>query len=169
MSTGALEKGASQGIPVKLVMLGGAVLILLAGVFAFDRSRAAQRTADSRVAEAEVSLAQAKDRQQLAQRNRALIEGAQKLQKLADETAYLPGGWGERQINMRQTNLLRSQVNPLLMSSARNKDQLLKLEEFDLAVTHSQEGLFEVLPDSRQPLMLTFRGSLYFRLSERSL
>lgn len=169
MITGALDKGASAGLPAKLVMLGGAVLLLLAGVVLFDRSRAAQLQAERRLAAAETQLTAARDRQQMAQRNRDLIQGAQQLQKQAQSTGYTPETWGERQINMKMLNLSRNQVNPMLLSSARSKSQLLKLEEFDLAVTHADEGLFDVILESRQPLLLTFRGSLYFRLSERSL
>lgn len=169
MITGALDKGASAGLPVKLVMLGGAVLLLLAGVYLFDRTRAAQLHAERQLSAAESQLSAAHDRQQLAQRNRALIVSAQQLQKQAKSTGYVPETWGERQVNMKMLNLSRNQVNPMLLSSARSKSQLLKLEEFDLAVTHADEGLFDVILDSRQPLLLTFRGSLYFRLSERSL
>ncbi|MFZ6818306.1 hypothetical protein [Undibacterium sp. Ji22W] len=169
MIAGALDKGASAGIPLKLVMLGGAVLLLLAGVVFFDRTRAAQLQAERQLSVAEAQLAAAHDRQQLAQRNRVLIQEAQQLQKQAQITGYTAATWGERQVNMKMLNLSRNQVNPMLLSSARNKYQLLKLEEFDLAVTHAEEGLFDVILDSRQPLLLSFRGSLYFRLSERSL
>ncbi len=125
--------------------------------------------AQLQMADAKNLLLAANERQQLAQRNRSLLSKVQGLREQASETSYLSSHWGERQINLKQQNLGRAQVNPLLLSSAKTKDQLLKLDEFDLSVTHADEGLFDVIANSRQPLLLTFRGSLYFRLSGRSL
>jgi hypothetical protein len=169
MKNEALAKSASGQLPVRLVMLGGAVILLLVGVFAFERARAANLRAERALDNVETQLAQAKDRQQLAQRNRVLLNSAQQLQKETLVTKYDPDHWAERQINLKQQNLSRDQVNPLLLSSARSKDQLLDLQEFDLSVTHADDGLFDLRQGSRQPLLLTFRGSLYFKLSERPL
>ncbi|MBI3712760.1 MAG: hypothetical protein HY253_07335 [Burkholderiales bacterium] len=165
----APEKSVTGPLPFRLVMLGGAVILLLLGVFFFNRARIAHVQAEMQFSEANHLLVAANDRQQLAQRNRALLSEVQQLQKQASEKSYLASQWGERQINLKQQNLARAQVNPLLLASAKTKDQLLKLEEFDLSVTHADEGLFDVIINSRQPLLLSFRGSLYFRLAERSL
>lgn len=169
MKNTAPEKSAAGPLPLRLVMLGGAVFLLLLGVFFFDKARTSHRQAQLQLTEAKSLLQAAHERAQLAQRNRGLLAMAQELRKQAVEANYLSSDWGERQINLKQLNLGRAQVNPLLLSSAKTKDQLLKLEEFDLAVTHADEGLFDVIASSRQPLLLTYRGSLYFRLSERSL
>ena len=165
----APEKSVAGLLPLRLVMLGGAVILLLLGVFIFDRARIARVQAEQQFFEANNLLLAANNRQELAQRNRALLSTVQQLQMQASETRHLSSQWGERQINLKQQNFARTQVNPLLLASAKTNDQLLKLEEFDLSVTHADEGLFDVIVNSRQPLLLSFRGSLYFRLAERSL
>lgn len=152
-----------------LLLLGGAVTLLLLGVLGFDRARVARIQAERAFAGAEVALAEARGREQLAQRNRVLLDAANAVQQHAEHSAILPRHWGERQINLRQQNVQRDQLNSLLLSTARNSMQLLKADDFDLAVTHPEEGLFDVMAGSRQPVLLSLRGSLYFRVSERSL
>ncbi len=155
--------------PAGLLLLGGAVALLLVGVLGFDRARAARIQGERALAGASAALAEARGQKQLAQRNRVLLDAANGLQQHAQLASVLPSYWSERQINLRQQNLARDQINVLLSSTARNSAQLLKPEEFDLSVTHPDEGLFEVAAGSRQPVMLSLRGTLYFRISERKL
>ena len=162
---GTSRAGRSAG----LMLLGGAVAVLLLGVVGFDRARDARAQAQRAVANADAMLADARSREQLAQRNRALLEVSSKVQERAQASLVLPRYWSERKIDLRQQSLPRDQLNVVLVSTARNSNQLLKLEEFDVAVTHPDEGLFDGLTGARYPVMATLRGTLNFRISDRPL
>lgn len=152
----------SQG----LMLLGGAVALLLLGVIAFDRARVLRVQAQREVANVELRLAEARGREQLAQRNRALLSVANEAQQRAQVSRVLPAYWNERQISLRQQILPRDQLNAVLLSTARTSNQLLKLEDFDVAVTHPDEGLFDLLGGARLPVMVSLRGALNFRISD---
>lgn len=147
-----------------LLLLGGAVAVLLAGVLGFDRARSALPRAEQDLARAETALSDARMRENLAQRNRVLLSTANELQLRAQNQGVLPQTWGERQINLRQQHLKREEINQLLMTTARGKGQLLRPEEFELSVTKSDEGLFETPESLAQPVLLSLRGTVYFHI-----
>ena len=161
--------GLSPAQPLAGLMLGAAVALLLLGVFAFDRANRIHVQAGRALDGAKVALIDAHARAQVAQHNRLLLAAATTLSQHAQRSSVMPRYWGERQINLRQQNMPRDQINSLLQSTARNNMQLLTPEDFELSVTQADEGLFDVAPGSRQPVLLTLRGSIYFRISERPL
>ena len=164
------DAGASRaGRSVGLMLLAGAVAVLLIGVVGFDLARDARARAQRTVVNADGLLAEARSREQLAQRNRALLEVSGKVQQRAQASLVLPRYWSERKIDLRQQSLQRDQLNSVLVSTARNSNQLLKLEEFDVAVTHPDEGLFGSGAVTRNPVMVSLRGTLNFRISDRAL
>lgn len=163
-SAGASHAGRFAGL-----LLGGAVALLLLGVFGLDRARAARIQAEHAVVKINGALAEAHGREQLAQQNRKLLAAANTVQQHAQLSSVLPLYWSERQFNLRQQSLPRDQLNPLLLSISRNNLQFFKPEDFDLSVTHPDEGLFDIAAGSRQPVLLSLRGPLYFRISERPL
>lgn len=169
MKTEAPDESAASLTGRAGLLLGAAVVLLLLGVLGFDRARASRMQAERAMVVIDVALAEARGHEQLAKRNRVLLEAAKTVQKHADDSSVLPRYWSERQVNLRQQNLLRDQLNPLLLSTVRNSAQLFRPEEFDLSVTHPDEGLFEAVAGSRQPMLLSLRGSYYFRISERPL
>lgn len=150
----------------RLFLLGGAVVLLAVGAYSFNQTRISKQLAERNLLQQQSEFNAAIDKQKLAERNAKLIQQVKQLQVEAGKISAVPQAWGERQINLKQQNLLRDQVNPLLMSSQRNANQLMKLDEFELAVTSVQEGLFDQASNTKQPVMLSFRGSLYFRLAE---
>lgn len=152
-----------------LMLLGGAVAVLLLGVFGFDQARAARAQAQRAMADVNAMLAEARSHDELAQRNRALLAVSNTVQQRAQASLMLPRYWSERQINLRQQTLPRDQLNAVLVSTARNSNQLLKLEEFDVAVTQPDDGLFDAFAGARYPVMVSLRGSLNFRISDRPL
>ncbi|WP_114972733.1 hypothetical protein [Rhodoferax ferrireducens] len=162
---GASRPGRSTG----LMLLGGAVAVLLLGVLGFDQARAARAQAQRAMADVNAMLADARSHEELAKRNRALLTVSGTVQQRAEASLVLPRYWSERQISLRQQSLPREQFNAVLVSTARNSNQLLKLEEFDVAVTHPDEGLFDALAGARYPVMVSLRGSLNFRISDRPL
>ena len=166
----AQDAGASRtGRSVGLMLLGGAVVVLLLGVFAFDRARDVRAKSQRAMVSAQTMLAEARSHEQLAQRNRTLLEVSSTVQQRAQAARVLPRDWSERQISLRQQSLAREQLNSVLVSTARNSNQLLKLEEFDVAVTHPDDGLFTVLADARHPVMVSLRGALNFRITDKPL
>ncbi|MBZ0105727.1 MAG: hypothetical protein K8H84_08865 [Sulfuricella denitrificans] len=121
------------------------------------------------MAQAEADLNDARIRENLAQKNRILLISANELQARAQGLGVLPQNWGERQINLRQQHLKREEINQLLITTARGKGQLLQAEEFELSVTKSDEGLFQAPETPAYPVLLSLRGTVYFRISERPL
>jgi uncharacterized protein HemX len=164
--SGPTSMSAATRQTTRLMMLGGAVLLLAVGAYSFNQTRISKQFAERNLLQQQSELNAAIDKQKLAERNAKLIQQVKALQTEAEKISALPQSWGERQINLKQQNLFRDQVNPLLLSSQRNANQILKLDEFELAVTSVQEGLFDQASTAKQPLMLSFRGSLYFRLAE---
>ncbi len=143
-----------------------AVCVLAAGAVAFAYARSAHDGAQLAVLAADAEMAQTRLRQARADGNRALLTAAEKLQQQADAAGTSPQGWSERHVNVRQQNLQRSEVNQILAGTARHAGQVMKLEEFELSVTQPDEGLFEMPKTSRQPVLLTLRGMMYFRLGQ---
>ena len=166
----AADAGASgSSHSIGLMLLGGAVVVLLLGVLAFDRARDARSRAERAVINANALLSEARSHEQLAQRNRALLVVASTMQQRAQSSQVMPRFWSERRIDLRQQSLARDQLNTLLVSTARNSNQLLMLEEFDAAVTHPDDDLFTSLPDVRHPVMVSLRGALNFRIIDKPL
>ena len=170
MSAAQTERGASGARRFSgILLLGAAVILLFAGVLMFDRAHDALPQAEQELALAEKTLSNAHISERLAQRNQVLLKNANAMQMRAQSVEVLPQTWGERQINLRQQNLMREDINQLLTTTARGKGQLFKLEEFELSVTKSDEGLFEKPETPNQPVLVTLRGIVHFRISERSL
>jgi hypothetical protein len=168
-ATDAVGSSAPRGQSSGLLMLGGAVVLLLVGVVGFDWSRTARSVAQRELSGATASLDVAHRGAQQAQRNHVLLEEAKTVEQRARGALVLPGYWSERQINMRQQSLPREQMNAILQSTSRTKDQLFNLESLDVAVTHPDEGLFDALTGTRYPVMVSLKGALRFRISDRPL
>jgi hypothetical protein len=151
-----------------VTLLGGAVVLLLLGVAGFDQARKTRSLAQRDAAEAVALQVQAHRREQLAQRNSSLLDVVAQVEKHAQASRVLPQHWNERRIDLRQQNLTREQVNTVLLSTARTGNQLLKLDEFDLAVTHPDDGLFGTSAAVRYPVMVSLRGTLNFRISDQT-
>jgi hypothetical protein len=147
-----------------LSALVAAVALLLIGVFAFGWSRGALPTAERNLARAQSDLNEAKLREKVAEGNRALINAATALQSHATTLGMVPMRWGERQINLHQQHLTRSDVNRVLATVNRAKGQLFKPVEFELAVTQQTDDLFKAPDLSTQAVLISLRGTLHFRL-----
>lgn len=152
-----------------VILLAGAVALLFAGILGFDRAGRALPRAEQDLARAEAALNDARTRERLAQQNQILLGSARALQQRAQGMGVLPQGWGERQINLRQQHLKREEINQLLLTTAQGKGQLFHPEEFELSVTKSDEGLFDIPENPNHPVLLSLRGTVYFRIAERPL
>ena len=161
-----LVKEEKTSLSPRLTILIGAVVLLILGVIVFDRARQATLQSEKSLIQIEMQYQDTLQREDLSKRNQVLKQSVNELISQANKSGVVATGWAERQINMRQQNIGRELVNPLLISSAKTRNQLMFLEDFDLGVTQAEEGLFDLTVNSRQPLNLTFKGSLYFRLKE---
>jgi hypothetical protein len=170
MNTASAANGATDvrpGVPAALLMLGAAVLLLLVGVVGFDRAIAANTAAQRELVRSEAALTEARASERRAQQNRNLLAAVQALEQHAQATAILPRTWGKRQINLVQQRLSREQINDLLMTTGRSGAQLPKPDEFEVAVTQPGEGLFDAESATRQPVALSLRGVVNFRIADR--
>ncbi len=141
-----------------------AALVIAAAWFVNARSGLAEaytRLGDSNrlLAETRVMEQEARLRVEYAESSRQLLQ-AVRLQGLA------PEGWGERLINLRQSQVGRDEALLLLATVLRSHDRMFGADAFELSVTNPDEGLFDVpvLTDRQPaPLSLTLRGSLLFK------
>jgi hypothetical protein len=92
-----------------------------------------------------------------------LNEKAQQLMQSAASHGLSPVGWAERRVNLRQAQLSRHDANEFLLSVARTNGRLFNVEEFDISVTHDDEGLFSISNRPNSLLLLTVRGTTVFR------
>jgi len=150
-----------------VVMLGAAVLLLVVGVFGFDRAMASNASAERNLRRAGAALADSRVAERRAQQNRDLLAAVIALEQHAQATAIVPRAWGRRQVNLVQQRLSREQANDLLLTTARTGAQLPKPEEFEVSVTQTDEGLFDEGTPARQPLMVSLRGAVNFRIADR--
>lgn len=139
-------------------------LVLAAAWFVNARSGLAEAyqrlgSANQRLSETRVQEQEARLRVEYAKSSRELLASAR-------SHGLVPEAWGERLINLRQSQLGRDEALPLLATLQRTHERMFGAEAFELSVTHPEEGLFTP-PDAtdRQPapLVLTLRGSLLFQ------
>lgn len=147
--------------------LGG--LVLAAAWFVNARSGLAEAyqrlgTANQRLSEMRIQEQEARLRVEYAKSARELLASAH-------SHGLLPDAWGERLINLRQSQMSREEALPLLASLQRSHDRMFGAEDFELSVTHPEEGLFDP-PDASDrrpaPLALTLRGSLLFQTTAQA-
>lgn len=139
-------------------------LVLAAAWFVNARSGLAEAyqrlgTANQRLSEARVQEQEARLRVEYAKSSRELLASAR-------SHGLVPEAWGERLINLRQSQMDREEALPLLATLERTHDRMFGADTFEISVTHPDEGLFNP-PDAADrrpsPLVLTLRGSLLFQ------
>lgn len=150
-----------------LMLLGLAVALLIVGVIAFDRATAARNSAERSLAQAEDGLARTQAAEKLAQQNVLLHQAAETLEQHAQASGVMPRYWSKRQVNVFQQRIPRDQVNDLLFATSGRTGQLPRPDEFEVAVTQPEEGLFEGSVAPRQPIQITYRGTVNFRIADR--
>lgn len=139
-------------------------LVLSAAWFVNARSGLAE--AYERLGTANQVLSEARIREQEARLRVDYATSSQELLASARSHGLAPGAWGERLINLRQSQMSREEALPLLATMQRTHERMFGAEAFEVSVTHPDEGLFDPpdAPDRRPaPLTLTLRGSLLFQ------
>lgn len=152
---------------LSLLVFAGTLLALVAAAAWFITARTGLAKAYDQLSNRNELLALAKMNQQEAQLK---VDNARSARQLMDQLAAMdmqPDVWGERLINLNQTQLSRMEASSLLAGIAPAPERIFGADAFELSVTHVEEGLFH-LPSALgdrppAPLSLTLRGSLLFR------
>ena len=132
----------------------------------FISARASLAEAYARLGDRNQALAEAQVREQEAQLRVEYARSARELLTAAQAHGLQPDAWGERLINLRQSQMGREDAASLLGAVTRSSERMFGAEAFELSVTHPEEGLFDAPPPSDRapaPLSLTLRGAILFR------
>jgi hypothetical protein len=144
-----------------------AALVVTAAWFISARSSLAE--AYALLGNRREALAEAEIREQEAQLRVEYARSARELLAAAQANGLEPEAWGERLINLRQSQMSREDTAALLGAVTRGSDRMFGAEAFELSVTHPDEGLFDAPAISDRapaPLSLTLRGSTLFRTGD---
>ena len=142
-----------------------AALVVTAVWFISARSSLAE--AYARLGDRNQALAEAQVREQEAQLRVEYARSARELLTTAQAHGLQPEAWGERLINLRQSQMSREDATAVLAAVTRGSDRMFGAEAFELSVTHPDEGLFQAPATNSDrapaPLQLTLRGAILFR------
>lgn len=147
----------------QLLWFAGLLALLVLSIALVALLRAQVSEARAQAQQARLSLQMAADIEQVQRLEATLTEAVSTLLAQAEARGMRAGHWGERRINIRQSNLSRDDVNKLLRDITVNDDRLFSSDEFELSVLRPDEGLFSTPPQD-SALRLTLRGSVLFRL-----
>jgi hypothetical protein len=157
-----LRQSRRTSLTVFAITLG--TLVVTAVWFISARSSLAEAYAV--LGERRQVLGETSVRAQEAQLRVDFARTAQEVVTTAQAHGLQPEAWGERLINLRQSQMSREETAALLANVTRDHSRMFGAEAFELSVTHQDEGLFEApLASDRTPapLSLTLRGAILFR------
>ncbi|ALJ29243.1 MULTISPECIES: hypothetical protein [Stenotrophomonas] len=152
-----------------LLLFAATLASLVVAAVWFIKERSALADAYQRLGDRNQLLSEAKVREQETRLRVEHANSARQLLASAQANGLVPGAWGERLINLRQSQMHREEALPLLATVQRSPDHLFGAESFEIAVTHPDEGLFDPpgsLDRRPAPLSLTLRGSLLFQTAD---
>ncbi len=155
-----------QSRRTSLLLFAGTLATLVVAAVWFVSARSSLADAYARLGTRTQMLSEAQVREQEARLRVEYAESARQLLGNAHAHGLQPNAWGERLINLRQSQMSREEAAAMIRTVTRGSDLLFGAEAFELSVTQQEEGLFDVpnAADRRPaPLSLTLRGSLVFR------
>lgn len=158
-----------QSRRLSLIVFAISLLTLVVAAVWFISARSALADAYGRLGNAKQALSEAQVREQEAQLKVEQARSARALVLAANEVNLQPSGWGERLINLQQSQLTRDDAATLLGALGRSSNRITGTQAFELSVTHPEEGLFDVPAAADRipaPLSVTVRGSVMFRTNE---
>lgn len=155
---------AGWAAPCRRPAVWGCALGLLVASIAFlktadtftSRTRAALAQAQARLAGVERTERVALAKAQQAARARALLTEAA-------AAGFSPRNWDARRFNMKQVSISRDTANTLVGEITRSPDRYFAAEQFEISVRRQDESLFVTPADPASELVVTLRGSLYFK------
>ena len=157
-----------QSRRISLMVFAASLVALVASAVWFISARSSLAEAYNQLGNRKQALAQAQVREQEAQLKADHAASARQLLQVANQRGLRSESWGERLVSMAQTQVSRADAAALLSSMGRTDDQVFGAQQFEVAVTHPQEGLFDVPVSTERvpaPLMMSIRGSVLFRTS----
>ncbi len=150
-----------------LLLFAATLATLVVAAIWFVSARSALASAYQQLGERNQALAEARVREQETRLRVDYADSARQVLASARSHGLSPEAWGERLINLRQSQMSREEALPLLATVQRADDRMFGAEAFELSVSHPEEGLFDppaTTADRKPaPLMLTLRGSLLFQ------
>ena len=166
MNLRSLFSRLQQSRSVSLGAFGITLAALVVTAIWFISARSALSEAYARLSDRNQALAEAQSQDQEAQLRVDYAGSASELLATARANHLQPDAWGERLINLRQSQMSREDAAALLEAVTRGENRMFGAEAFELSVTHPDEGLFNppALSDrAPAPLSLTLRGAMLFR------
>lgn len=166
MNVPSLFSRLQQSRRASLTAFGITLAALIVTAVWFISARSALAEAYARLGERNQALAEVQVRGQEAQLRVDYARSAHELLAGAQRNGLQPEAWGERLINLRQSQMSREDTAALLGAVTRGDDRMFGADAFELSVTHPDEGLFNspVASDrAPAPLSLTLRGAILFR------
>lgn len=151
---------------VSLAVFGITLVALIATAALFIAARSSLAQAYARLGERNQALVDAQTREQEARLKVDYARSSQALVEAANVSGLEPEVWGERLINLRQSQMSREETSTLLAAVRRDRDRMFGADAFELSVTHPDEGLFDapaIRDRAPAPLSLTLRGAILFR------
>ena len=151
---------------LSLLLFAATLATLVVAAIWFVNARSSLAEAYQQLGNRNEVLAEAQVREQEARLRVEYADSARQVLATARSLGLSPDAWGERLINLRQSQLSREEALPLLVTVQRSQEHMFGAEAFELSVSHPEEGLFDPpLTTERKPapLLLTLRGSLLFR------
>ena len=150
-----------------LLLFTATLATLVAAAIWFVNARSALAAAYQQLGERNQALAEAQVREQEAQLRVDYARSSQELLRTVQANGLQPEAWGERLINLRQSQMSREDATAVLAAVTRGSDRMFGAEAFELSVTHPDEGLFQAPAANSDrapaPLQLTLRGAILFR------
>lgn len=153
---------------VSLMLFAVTLGALVVAATWFVNARSALANAYQNLGSRNQVLSETRVREQEAKLRVDKATSARDLMAAAQQHGLSPQFWGERLINLRQSQMTREEAQPLLDTVLRSNDRMFGADAFELSVTHPEEGLFDVpVTTDRKPapVSLTLRGSLLFQTS----
>lgn len=151
---------------VSLLLFAATLATLVVAAIWFVNARSSLADAYQQLGDRNQALSEAQVREQETRLRVDHADAARQVLAAARSHGLSPDAWGERLINLRQSQLSREEALPLLATVQRSHDRMFGAEAFELSVSHPDEGLFDPPAASDRkpaPLLLTLRGSLLFR------
>lgn len=167
MNVPSLFSRLQQSRRASLTVFGITLVALIVTAVWFISARSALAEAYARLSERNQALAEAQVREQEAQLRVDYARSSQELLRTVQANGLQPEAWGERLINLRQSQMSREDATAVLAAVTRGSDRMFGAEAFELSVTHPDEGLFQAPATNSDrapaPLQLTLRGAILFR------
>ena len=117
----------------------------------------------SQLAEAQGRLVAVEIAERAASEKARQVSEAKNLLSQSADAGFLVRNWDARRFNLKQVSISRESMNALLSEVSRSPERYFGAEQFEVSVKRQDESLFLSPVDPSSELLVTLRGSLYFK------